>query len=470
MKTSFCRWLTLVATSGVSALLLTSSCGRQPIQTIDDTNTDTVTVTGAFADWTPATSSFAGGVFLLLDSSTNEVFKSDEIKVDKTNFKIENVPVSGKYYGVLLDGSFEPKAYLQKTASDGKIQRIFKLGNSGGQLGTIVVRDGKLESSQHSDLDFQTLGSYKELKKFESEYSTNFTANPDIDSDGVPNVLDTDVDGDGETLSNSLDALTYNGKVDVFDSTIPWQYNYGYGIPKQGYFKCDHLRTPKSKDPAILSANLKFQCNLKLSPAPVEKVELSSTTFFKDAAKLWDGATAYDWLMHDDASAGDLFSGDGIWTSQFSLDESVNASKNQMIIASVTLKTGTKKAYITSLEPTLKLKPASDQSSKPIAKFTDKTKLDVNFQLENLAGPVKGFQISATIFEDSNDKEIKTLSQTLTDGTTASFTIDNTLLNLTENAADKYRVKIRIQAPSALPGLLGSAFELYSGTLTYPAP
>ena len=74
MRASIFSLISLSLLGVTLPLLMTSSCGRAPIESLEEPG-GTINVTGAFSDWTPSTSSFAGGVFLLLDPNTNEVFK-----------------------------------------------------------------------------------------------------------------------------------------------------------------------------------------------------------------------------------------------------------------------------------------------------------------------------------------------------------------------------------------------------------
>jgi hypothetical protein len=447
--------------------MLTSlqSCARAPIETVDDTVSN-VTISGAFSDWNPSASNFSGGVFLLLDAVTNEIFKSDPIKADSPSFQIRNVPVTGKYYGILLGADFQPLAYLQKKAPDGKtILPVFKVGNTDGQFGTLVIKNGKLESSQQSEIDFQTsVGAHSELRTFAADFSTNFIASPDIDTDGIPNVLDTDVDGDGDNKPNALDSATYAGKtVKTPDSEIPWQFNYGYGIPKMGFFKCEYLRTPNAKDNATFL--FKYSCQLKMPAKRIEKITLRTTQGFMDGAKFWNGADPFDWNMRDDGSLGDLISEDGIWTGRFSVTDAIPSYANQTILADVKMKDGTMKSYITTLEPKIEFKTRTDQ---PLAAFVSaEDNLYLFFSLGQLSGTLSGFQISATILKDADDTEIATLTQPLFDAGASAFA-GISQLGLAATTDDmKYRIKVKITAPAALPGLLGNAFELYSLPLDY---
>lgn len=441
------------------------SCARVPIETLEET-TGTVTVDGAFSDWNPSASNFAGGIFLLLDATTNELFKSDAMKADSPAFQIQNVPLLGKYYGILLGADFQPLASLQKKAPDGKsILPVFRLGNTEGHLGTLVLKNGKLESSQQSEIDYQTtIGAFAELKAFAADFSTNFVANPDIDTDGIPNVLDNDVDGDGDNKPNALDSATYAGKVvKTPDSEIPWQFNYAYGIPKLGFFKCESLRTPTAKENSTFL--FKYSCQLKMPANWVEKITLRTTQGFMEGAKFWNATDTFDWKMRDDGSAGDLIAEDGIWSARFSVSDSIPSYENQTIIAEVKTKDGPIKSFITTLDPKIELRSRTDQ---PLATFiTEEDSLYLFFSLGQLSGSLSGFQISATILKDTDDSEITTLTQPLLDASAVSFTgISELGLAATTNEL-KYRVKVKITAPAAMPGLLGNAYELYSLPLDY---
>lgn len=440
-------------------LILSASCSRPLLEGTEDSGGG-VTVTGAFFDWKPDTSAFSEGLFILLDANTNEVFKSTLIEKEKPSFKIENVPVKGKYYGILLNKKFEPTAYLQKTQSDGKAQRVFKFGSTGGRLGTIVVRDSLLQSSNHSDLDFQAATGSGTLteKEFATDFSTNFVHNSDIDEDGIPNVLDINLDGD--SISNIFDAATYSSKSSkIFDSAIPAQYNYGYGIPKGGYFKCDYLKTPLNRDNSTF--NLRYSCVLKLGGGIAEGVRLTTTKVYLDNAKSWDTGSAFDWEMTDDGLKGDLIASDGLWSANFSIPNSTESFQEQTIIATAKMQDGTTKSYITNLEPDLIFEAIEKI---PLATFSAEDLLTISFSLEKL-NTTEGVQISATLLKEADDTVIYTFNAKPERANEHIFRNVNDIIPLTP---EKYRVLVKIAAPSALPGLLGSAFEIYSLPIDYP--
>jgi len=453
MKTSFCRWLTLVATSCVSALLLTSSCGRQPIQTIDDTNTDTVTVTGAFADWTPATSPFAGGTFLLLDSSTNEVFRSEKISLNKFSFEIKNVPISGKYYGFLIGADYQALAFIQKTESEDKAFRVFKFGNSAGQLGTIVIKGQTLLPSQLTDLDFQTAYVSKSSEtEYLGKFSTTFVPNPDLDGDGIPNIIDTDLNGRDGT--NGVDSKTYSDKD---NSEVPWQYNYGNGIPKQGFFRCDHNVAP---NPDYSSPSIKFSCFLKLNKESVASIKISSANLNSETAMRDDG----------DLNFNDALANDGIWSASFVLENKNVPYKNQLVMANVILKTGETKSYITTLGPQFPYEIKIDSTDFKIDTQGTPTKLTLTYTITHpkspkAPDPSDRFKVEAifykndgsTLCDDANP--VCTISGVYkADKGKTPWELEDTSLKF-DPSNPKFKIKLRLIGPAAGPGLTGSAVE-----------
>ncbi len=473
MKTSTFSLIFLSLLGVTLPLLMTSSCGRAPIESLEEPG-GTINVTGAFSDWTPSTSSFAGGVFLLLDPNTNEVFKSDTINDSDPQFKIENVPVTGKYYGILLDSRFEPRAYLEKTGSDSKKQRVFKLGSTAGNFGTLVVRDDVIASSEHSELEFQAnYGAQRERGKwtkipFPAKFSTAFVPNPDIDGDGIPNVIDTDVDGD--EIQNIFDPVTYD-ETDITDAKIPAQFNYGYGIPNKGFFKCIHTRD-------VLK--IKVSCFLKGSSNTIAQMSLKTSTTLLPQDK----------PMNDDGpvgQSGDLLPKDSVFTGQFDIDTKRTPTFDlQTIIASLKMKDGSSKSFITTLEPKLPdssiFKNALINFTKGFAQITVEpnpefkpslSKFNVTAELLNPgATPAKdrfgniqprlNFSFDNNIFKTESIVDLK-LNDRLPDDSTKECTG-------AESVTCKYILRIRVTAPAALPGLLGSAFEFDSPELTYPPP
>ncbi|MBM3380965.1 MAG: hypothetical protein FJY29_00795 [Betaproteobacteria bacterium] len=460
-RNSVLSCIKIVLAGLVLPTLLSSSCGRAPVEYLDET-VGTVEVTGAFADWTPGTSSFAGGRFILLDAATNEVFSSAEISATQRSFKIESVPVSGRYYGILIDSRFEPRAYIEKKLGDEKRQRIFKLNNTLGKLGTIVVRDQAMEPSQHADLEFQTnIGVMGVNKPYEKDFNTNIVFNPDIDEDGTPNVIDTNFDGDD--IPNIFDAFSYKAGA-IPDSAIGWQFNQAFGIPKTGFFKCNYLRSPKAPTDSPEVYKLNFSCMLKLPVGLAQSVELATVKTFLENAEPRD-QNSLSQKMKDDGSGGDLIASDGIWTSQFSVSEnSTEVFKGQLIFANVKLSTGSQKTFVTQLEPksilTLAnlIQPVCSQDKKTLEfglkkESLDSIKADIkDFLLTMTLKTASGEDISATppllrLSKDSSEKY--------------KFSVDENSIKLSDTVPTTYYPLIRVTAPSALPGILGSAFELY---------
>ncbi|MEN9528925.1 MAG: hypothetical protein RI932_798 [Pseudomonadota bacterium] len=479
-KNSALNYMKLMLAGLVIPTMLSSSCGRAPVEYLDE-SVSNVEVTGAFTDWTPGTSSFAGGRFVLLDPTTSEVFVSNEISATQPKFTIENVPVAGRYYGILIDSRFEPRAYIEKKMADGKKLRLFKLNNTIGKLGTSVVRDQSIEPSQQADLEFQTnLGVVSGRKAFDKEFSATFSPNPDIDEDGIPNIIDTDVDGDvggpnsANIKYNIFDAFTYNKSEKLPDSSIAWQFNYAYGIPKLGFFKCNYLRSPSPPappaamtDPSETQTNfeLTFSCALKLPSSFAQSVELMTVKSLLDAAKDSDGI-AFDKKMRDDGKSGDLIASDGIWTGQLKITEgSPESFKEQLIFASVKLASGAYKTFVTVLEPKTTITKDNLTRTCP-SNANSLAGLAVSLNLESGKADLNEFNVSLrlrsetgqTVESDKDGNKLPPLSFKYVAPNKFEFTGAENTFTLSNGT---YFPLIKITAPSALPGILGSAFELY---------
>jgi|GEM_PF-795914 len=491
-RNSVLSCIKIVLAGLVLPTLLSSSCGRAPVEYLDET-VGTVEVTGAFADWTPGTSSFAGGRFILLDAATNEVFISNEIDPKNPKFEIKNVPVSGKYYGILIDSRFEPRAYFQKSEGDTKKLRVFKLGNSVGNLGTVVVRDERLEPSQQGDLEFQNNIGVSENatnanKPFEKEFNPTFTANPDIDEDGIPNVLDIDVDGDvsgsnGATIKyNIFDAFTYNKSEKIPDSSIPWQYNYAHGIPKLGFFKCNFLRSPvpptsASPMPAhaqspSLSFEKTYSCSLKLPAGFAQSVELLTAKNMLDLAKGIDGKK-YNRAMLDDGNidgnvdgqSGDLIRADGIWTGNFKITEAqIDSFRNQLIFATAKLSNGIQKTFVTTLEPKSIIENGSLNGICPSAPG-NLSGFRIGLNLDAAKADLHKFNLSLRFISANGEPLSKQPPPIFLEfESPKSFKLKDIDSSISLPSGD-YFPMVKIAAPSALPGILGSAFEFYIPTM-----
>lgn len=477
MSTRSLRRVLSIMTLAISLpLIVTSSCGRPPVEDLAEPR-GTLTVTGAFSDWSPEAGVYNNGMFILLDVQSSEVFKSEPISVSAPSFTISDVPVTGKYYGILLDKHYRAHAFLQKTNSESNVMRVFQLSSSQGKLGILVPRDSKLEASEQDKLEFTTLGMFGEsMSATPKSFSTQFAPDPDIDLDGTPNQLDTDVDGDG--VENIFDPKTYEGS-EVNDSNIPWQYNYAYGIPRTGFFKCDHLFSQKSTTDTT-AYELKGSCSLKAPEGTVESVKVQTNSTFMSNAKTADGSASFDWTMRDDGESGDLISGDGIWTSQFSLSANQwSRVEGQIVIATVTYKNGSVRSYLTTFE-TIKMNEKLTLILSNID--TESDKITVTSKLKELSGS-DAFQASLTLIDESNDEEIATLSQALTEMTLhfpaeSSPSLREIISNYLSQQPNSptevtLRLKLKVSAPAALPGLLGSAFESFyipdenEATLTY---
>ncbi len=457
MKTLWTRWMALVFTVTSCGIILSSSCGRQPIQTLEE-SVEELTVEGAFADWNSSVNSFAGGVFALLDATTNEVF-SGEIKSGA--FKIEKVPSNGRYYGMLIGPDYQVRATLQKKLPDNKtIYNVFRLGNSMGQLGTLVINSDVLASSQQSELDFQTtLGASannNDKKAFTSEYSANFNANPDIDADGTPNMIDPDVDGD--EFNNIIDSKSYGGE-SIEDSKIAWQYNYAHSIPKLGYFNCDQLKSPVAGLPGY---SFEFWCALKVPNSLADKVTLKTVGLSVEMAD--DGGTKVP--THKDPIAND-----GVWNARFSIDgNKTTLFTRQMILANVTLKNGQTKSYLTLLGPEFpySLEFNKDATTQKPSITLTKTELKAECIVRKWPKdkPPKGLLLEVILLNEdetyvkSFTSKIESAEEVANDASAGKFTLTDTRISELGLAAEKkFKFKARILGPAALPGLVGSGTE-----------
>jgi hypothetical protein len=439
------------------ALLASSSCGRQPIQNIDEPIQD-ITFEGAFSDWNTSVNSFAGGLFALMDANTNEVF-SAEIKSGA--FKIQKVPSDGRYYGMLIGPDYQVRATLQKKLQDNKtIYNVFRAGNTVGQLGTLVINDAALSSSQQSDLDFQTtLGANSNenaQKQFNAVFSTNFNANPDIDGDGIPNMIDSNVDGD--KLTNIIDKSTYGGE-SLEDAKIAWTYNYGHAIPKTGYFNCSQLKSPVA---ATSFFKYDFWCTLKLPAGTAEKVTLKSTGLNIEMAD--DGGIQVQ--THSDPIAND-----GVWTARFSIDGSkTTLFPNQLVMAAVQLKNGQSKSYLTLIGPEFPYAAdfKKDPTSKQLSVTLTKSNLKVDVVLKNWPQDEhpKGVTLEVLLLNE-DDSFIKSFTDPIgkgenaeDDATASKFTLERSHIDELGLSSDKkYKLKARVLGPAPLPGLVGSGTE-----------
>lgn len=455
MTPSLLRWLGISIFAGTCGTSLTSSCARQPIQSLEETSEE-LNVEGSFVDWSATANSFSGGMFVLMDAATNEVFTSE---IRNNHFRLEKIPSLGRYYGLLLGPDFQVRGTLQKSSADGATNfYVFKMGASAGQLGTLVVNNGKLESSQQSELEFQaTLGISKGANPYTLDYSTTMAANPDIDTDGIPNMIDNNVDGDD--YFNILDVRTYSDK-SLPDSKIPWQYNYANGIPRTGFFKCDQLKTPNpGATPTKFS--YEFWCSLKLPAGIAEKITLKT---FANESELFDDGGATN------EKAKDPSANDGVWNGRFTIDESKNSLfPNQLVIANVVLKDGKTRTYLTTLGPSFPYSVKFEESQgTPLITLTA-TNLEISCVIENwskLKIP-KGMMLEVLMLNPDDLSFIKSFSMLLESGEPASEGASDYRFKLTDDKINqlgldpdkKYVFKARVVGPASLPGLVGSAAE-----------
>lgn len=461
------RWFTYASVAAICGFVLSSSCARQPIESLEEPNEE-ITVSGSFADWSATANSFSNGMFVLLDSSTNEVYSGN---ISSNSFKIEKVPSQGKFYGLLIGPDFQVRGLMQKTAADGALKYyIFRLGQTAGNLGTLVVGNAAangidaLESSQQSELDFQTtLGASKEGKEgkeFTGEYSSNFAPSPDIDGDGIPNMLDTNADGD--RYDNIIDRQTYAGNA-LPDAKIPWQHNYANGIPKAGFFKCDQLRKADS--------SFEFWCILKLPAGLAEKVTLKS--FGVDTEMFDDGGKSQ-------AAHGDSTAGDGVWNSRFSLEANKSFFPRQLVMATVTLAGGGSKKFLTTLGPVFPYTVRFHKvDNNPFIELSEK-ELNTKVVVANWpqTAPPKGLLLEILLLDAADQSFVKSFSVKLESGEPVGEGSAETLFPLVDpNIAElgltkpTYRFKVRIIGPAALPGTVGSAAEsAMTVEIPYPTP
>lgn len=454
----FCSMLV----ANLAILFSIPACARKSPES-DEDSLENLVVEGAFAEWYANSNPFQGGFFALLDATTNEVFSAD-IKSETNSFKIENVPPQGRYYGLVIGADFQRKASIKKTLADDKtVYNVFKLGLTQGHLGTLVLNNQALESSQQSELDFQTTLGVSESnngkKTFSNEYQVNFTHNPDIDQDGIPNIIDSDVDGDDYT--NAIDGQTYGPK-SIADAKIPWQHNYGSVLPQNGFFKCDQLKSPHKDNPKNFIFT--FWCVLKLQPNTAEKITLKS---YGVTAEMFDngGISSSSQQKNNDPIALD-----GFWNAKFTVDGSQTLLyPNQLLMAEVRLKNGTLKKYLTTLGPEFPYSvefKADDTTKKPkITMTNDKIEADCIISHWPQSQVPKGLTLEILLL-NADDTFVKIFSMPLgtgtplTDGNSGSvFTLSDNSISELGMKAGSYKLKARVLAPASLPGLVGSATE-----------
>jgi hypothetical protein len=423
-----------------------------------------LTVEGGFAEWgskaTPQANAFENAIFALYDSSSNEVMIS---KIEGGHFRIEKVPSLGRYYGFLIGPDYQVRGSIQKKAATGdNTYYIFKFASTAGQLGTLILKDDKIESSAQSDLEFQTsLGVVQ--SPYKGDYSANFVQNPDIDGDGIPNMLDENVDDDD--YKNNVDDKTYSQN-SIEDSKIPWQHNYAYGIPKFGYFKCDHLKKPQSK--------IEFWCQLKVPPNFADKISLVSANIEAEMTDNGSNAT----------SGMDTIANDGLWNARFELDTSQKPFyPRQLILANVTLKDGSKKSYFTTLGPEFPFQVSfKDDPTTQTPMTLTKTQLGGDLRVTQwfkTKQPPKGFVVELIMLDSSDLSFVKSFTKPLGRGDPEAegsldaafpkfFVEDIEELALKK---DSYKFKARIIGPAALPGLVGSGAETeITNSIPFPTP
>jgi hypothetical protein len=458
MTPSLLRWMGVAIFATTCGTTLTSSCARQPIQSLEETSEE-LTVEGSFVDWSATANSFAGGMFALMDANTNEVFTAE---IKSNHFKMEKIPSMGRYYGFLLGPDYQVRGTLQKSSTDGTTNYyVFKMGAAAGNLGTLVVSNGKLESSQQSELEFQTtFGANKESKPFTADYTTNFVANPDIDGDGLPNMIDNNVDGDD--FFNIIDPRTYSEK-SIPDSKIPWQYSYANGIPKSGFFKCDQLKLPNNGG-VTGKFTFEFWCSLKLPPGIVEKVTLKS--FAVESEMQDDGG-------EKNATAKDPSANDGIWNARFSIDGAKNSIfPNQLVLANVVLRDGRTRSYLTAFGPEFPYSvefEEKDEGGTKSPKITlSQSKLEVDCIVRNWSKIKipKGMVLEVLMLNSEDLSFVKSFNLLLESGEPISDGSLDYRFNITDDkisqlglTKESYKFKARVVGPASLPGLVGSAVE-----------
>jgi hypothetical protein len=220
-------------------------------------------------------------------------------------------------------------------------------------------------------------------------------------------------------------------------------------------------------DPSETQTNfeLTFSCALKLPSSFAQSVELMTVKSLLDAAKDSDGI-AFDKKMRDDGKSGDLIASDGIWTGQLKITEgSPESFKEQLIFASVKLASGAYKTFVTVLEPKTTITKDNLTRTCP-SNANSLAGLAVSLNLESGKADLNEFNVSLrlrsetgqTVESDKDGNKLPPLSFKYVAPNKFEFTGAENTFTLSNGT---YFPLIKITAPSALPGILGSAFELY---------
>ncbi len=403
----------------IVGLLILGSCGGEK----DKKTTavpEAVDVSGVFTEWTSAFGSYKGASFMLLDVESNVV--SSAVLDDNGGFLIKSVDSGRSYYGLLLGSDFRLLGRLELGAFGSETRLpVFRLGSTLGDLGVLVAREGVIHTSQRDSLEAEPkIGKIeKEPVVFEKNLPENgeLALDPDIDGEGIPNVIDGDVDGDG--IPNILDQKTY---ADEYNENISWQLSYENNIRDFGYLSCSYLVGP---------AQIQHRCILQ---SPRDSIA---------TAKLRTLATEVDFKR---ASSG---SGDQVWLAEFSRDISAESLIGRLALVDATLADGSKKSFVSHLGDSL---PFAFKSA-----TVELRRTEVSAQLE-LTGwkDTEGTQLQVVITDVKNSR-VMVFTESVSLPKTTFKGVESMFLGAT--AESRYQVQLRLLCPGQLPGLLGSGVE-----------
>jgi hypothetical protein len=411
--------LPVAFTLSVFMLLTLGSCGGEKDKKVAAT-ADTVDVSGVFTEWNGAFGAYRGASFLLLDVESNAV--SSAVLDDSGGFLIKTVDSGRSYYGLLLGSDFRLLGRLELGVSGSETRLpVFSLGTTLGDLGVLVVREGVIHTSQRDSLEAETkLGKIeKDPVVFEKNLPKNaeLALDPDIDGDGIPNLIDGDVDGDG--IANILDQNTF---ADEYNENISWQLSYESNVRDFGYLSCSYLVGP---------AQVQHRCILQ---SPRDSIA---------TAKLRTLATEVDFKR---ASSG---SGDQVWIAEFSRDIAAESLVGRLALVDATLPDGSKRSFISHLGDSL---PFAFKSASVELR---KNEISAQVELTGWNEP-EGTQLQVVISDVKNSR-VMVFTESVTLPKTTFKGVESMFLGAT--ADSRYQVQLRLLCPGQLPGLLGSGVE-----------
>lgn len=386
----------------------------------EDRVTGLVDVSGVFTEWDGAFAAYRGSSFMLLDVQSSVVSRG--LLDDSGAFMIKSVEADRSYYGLLIGADFRLLGRLELGVSGSETRLpVFRLDQTQGDLGVLVVREGVIHTSQRDGLEAES-----KLGKIEKEpvvFAKNLPKNseldldPDIDGDGIPNVIDGDVDGDG--IPNVLDEGTF---ADANNENLSWQLSYESNIRDFGYVSCSYL---------LGTTQIQHRCVLQ---SPRDSVA---------AAKLRTLATEVDFKR---ASSG---SGDQVWVAEFNRDVSAESLLRRIAFVDANLLDGAKKSFVSYLGE--KLPFAFKSASVELRQ----DQITAQLELVGWREP-EGTQLQVVVTDAATSRvmvfsEAVSLPKTTFKGVEAMFA--------GATAESRYLVQLRIICPGQLPGLLGSGVE-----------